>query len=448
MRRGRIILLFLSCLWCLSLPFIACATENIFGFQDDNPRNIRYFPQMAEIGVKWVRTYIYWSDIEPVRKDPPQYHWEKYDELFKRLMEMGLTPIVIIAGNPSWISTYPGGPFDKGDVKDYLRFVETLVERYDGDRKNDASGSPKILYWEIYNEPDLTSARLAQYPVWGFWGKEPVKYARLLKAVYPVIKRACPEAQLVFGGIALDEWSTFNSKFLEEVLKAGAGPYFDIMNFHFYLPFHVVWDRYGPDLIGKVNYIKNVLDSYGLRKEIFCTEAGHWSEQNSSPEFQASYLVKVFVRGMAADLKSIIWFTLTDSNTKGTDPTRGLFDIRLNKKPAYDALKHLISYLKGAIYRQPLLFTGEVHVHLDWAERVKDKLSPHSMMEGYTFYKVDQRKNAHILWSNSNEFKVDLIGKSFRVYDRYGKMTKLRASYSDSLSFPVGSDPVFLERDD
>jgi hypothetical protein len=440
-------LAFLFFLW---IPSTAHASDNIFGFQDDSEKTVIHFPLMTDIGVKWVRTFVFWSEVEPTREDSPKYHWKKYDEKFRRLTEMGLTPIVIIAGNPSWMSTHPGGPFDKGDVKDYLRFVQALVKRYDGDGKEDAPGSPKILYWEIYNEPDLVFMEYARYNTWGFWGNEPVKYANLLKAVYPVIKGACPDAQVVFGGIALDNWAHFNSKFFEDVLKSGGGPFFDIMNFHYYLPFHRVWDRFGPDIIGKVNYIKNQLTSHGLKKEIFCTEAGHWSAEESSLEFQASYLVKLFARAMAADLKSVIWYVLVDQDTKGTDFTRGLVDTKLNKKPAYYALRHLVTYLKGAIYRQPLVPSqegGDIQFELDWMERIQTKISPHSIAEGYVFYRVDLKKDIYVLWSNSKECKINILGKSIKIYDRYGKMKELKTSNGNPISFKLTPEPVFIEKE-
>ncbi len=449
MRPVRKILFVLSLLGALSLSPLALASETIFGFQDDDLSNIRYFPSMAEIGVKWVRTYLFWSDVEPVREDPPRFHWTKYDDLFKRLREMGFTPIVIIAGNPSWISTYPGGPFDKGDVKDYIRFVKALVERYNGDGKNDAPGSPKILYWEIYNEPDLTSLQYASYPVWGFWGNQPAEYADLLKAVYPVIKKASPDAQVVLGGIALDNWTHFNSGFFDQVLKAGGGEFFDIMNFHYYYPFRTVWGRYGPDIIGKTNYIKNRLASYGLRKEIFCTEAGHWSAEDSSSEFQASYLAKLFTRGIAADLKSMIWFVLVDRDTKGTDSTRGLFDPRANKKLSYHVLKHLTSYMKGAVYRQPLSFTEGDDIAIDWSweERIRQRFSPGSIVEGYRFYNPGLKKDISISWSNSREFQAKLFGRSIRVFDHHGKVKDLKPPMGSPFSIKLGSDPIFVEKD-
>ncbi len=444
--RKKIFFLFFLVLFLI--PSFSQASENIFGFQDDNEKIFNHFPLMAEMGVKWVRTYIFWSEVEPVRETPPKYHWQKYDEHFKQLIDMGFTPIVIIAGNPSWISTYPGGPFDKGDLKDYLRFVRALVERYNGDRKSDAPGSPRILYWEIYNEPDLTSLEYARHPVWGFWGNQPTQYANLLKAVYPVIKGTCPDAQVVFGGIALDNWTHFNSKFFEEVLKAGGGQHFDIMNFHFYYPFHVVWDRFGPDIIGKANYVKKQLASFGLRKEIFCTEAGHWSGEESSLEFQANYLVKSFVRGIVADLKSMIWFILVDRDTKGTDFTRGLLDNKLNKKPAFYALTHLIPHLKGAIYRQTLflLDRGDIQIELDWKDRMKYHWSPQSIVEAYSFYRPDLKKQFYILWSNSTDLNLKLFGGSFQVYNIYGKMKELKASNGNPLSFKLNSDPIFIEK--
>lgn len=444
-KRGLCFLLLLS---ALIVPSAVHPFQNIFGFQDDRLEHMKHFPLMAEMGVKWVRTYLFWSDVEPVREDPPRFHWGKYDEHFKQLLGMGLTPIVIIAGNPGWMATYPGGPFDKGDKKDYLRFVEALVERYDGDGKEDGPGSLRIRYWEIYNEPDLTSPQYAVFPVWGFWGNEPVKYAELLKAVYPVMKRANPEVRIVFGGLALDNWAHFNSKFLEEVLKAGAGHSFDIMNFHFYHPFHRVWDRFGPDIVGKANYVKSQLASHGLQKEIFCTEGGHWSGNGSTSEFQAAYLVKLFTRAMAADLKAVIWFVLVDHEKKGTDFTRGLLDTELNKKPAFHALRHLISILKGSIYKRPMILTdgADIRIEFEWKDKLMYKMAPHEIFEGYHFYRPDLKQEMSILWTQKKELEVKIFGRSTRIFDHYGKRLDETLTNRNPISIRVGQTPVFIEK--
>ena len=67
-------------------------------------------------------------------------------------------------------------------------------------------------------------------------GKSGAKYAEMLQAIYPAVKAANPNAQVLMGGIAFDyfedQGGTFVRSFINEVLQAGGGDYFDIMNFH------------------------------------------------------------------------------------------------------------------------------------------------------------------------------------------------------------------------
>jgi len=101
-------------------------------------------------------------------------------------------------------------------------------------------------------------------------------YAEMLKAVYPAIKEADPQAQVLIGGLLLDCDPTHPpegkdckpSKFLEGILKNDGGDYFDIISFHGYPPYsgadiggglyndvhHPYWESRGGVVLGKVDF--------------------------------------------------------------------------------------------------------------------------------------------------------------------------------------------------
>ena len=74
-------------------------------------------------------------------------------------------------------------------------------------------------YWEIYNEPDNGDEWRAIHGGYSYFGGRGHEYAALLEALYPVIKAANRNAQVVFGGIAADNYgSGFDPDFMDEVL--------------------------------------------------------------------------------------------------------------------------------------------------------------------------------------------------------------------------------------
>src|SRR5690606_37440919 len=119
-----------------------------------------------------------------------------------------------------------------------------------------------VKHWELYNEPDAGSG-----PEGGGWGFNANRYAQMLQAVYPAVKAADSEAQIVFGGLAYDNFVTgpgtgiFVRDFLDKVLDAGGGDYFDVINFHYY-PFNNYrrnWtESQSSGLIGKAREILEI----------------------------------------------------------------------------------------------------------------------------------------------------------------------------------------------
>jgi hypothetical protein len=284
------------------------------------------FTRVVESGAKWVRLPVLWRNIEPANTTPANYNWSALDASVQTATASDVHLILTIDYNPSWAAALESGPvYNPADLQE---FVGALVARY-----------PQVDYWEFYNEPDSLNR----------FANNGAGYAAMLQSVYPVVKAANPNAKVVMGGVAMDWFiengGLFDSNFLEEVLSHCSGACFDIANFHYYPVFRHVWESYGRGIIGKANRVRQVLAAYGYNRPVICTEAS-WAAgaQWGSPELQARYVPKVYVRSYAAGLLMTSWFALTDADL--SDP--GLLGPGLVPRPSYAAYRTLTSRLRGA----------------------------------------------------------------------------------------------------
>jgi streptogramin lyase len=259
------------------------------------------FTRVVESGAKWVRLQVYWASIEPNNTTPDHYNWSALDASVQTAEVADINLILTIEGNPGWAAASACGPVY--NLADLQEFVGALVVRY-----------PKVQYWELYNEPDGKSC----------FGGHGADYAAMLKAVYPSVKAANPSALVVMGGLALDWFyqgddGVFDRYFLRDAVANCSGPCFDVANFHFYPKFRKMWEGYGRDIIGKANYVRQVIRSYDYDRPIICTETswptvGVWGGE--SP--QARYAPKSYARGLAAGLGVVNWYAWRDSDISNT----------------------------------------------------------------------------------------------------------------------------------
>ena len=300
--------------------------------------------KVVEAGARWVRVPFSWASVEPDNRTPDQYHWTAIDRNVQALTQEGIEPLLTLIGNPKWAATYPMGPVYR--LADLQEFIGAVVERFDGDGHDDAPGSPVVTYWEIYNEPDNTSLWHAEEGWLGMFGYHGDEYAALLDAIYPVVKASSPKAQVVFGGVAHDnfdyEGGPFDPGFIDDVLSHCTGPCFDVMNFHYYPFFRIRWETYGSGIMGKANRIRSKLANHGLDRPLMCTETS-WPSATTwgSDVLQSRFVVATFVRGMADGLVTQIWWPLKDVSTG----LNGILDRDLNPKPSYHAYQTLTTQI-------------------------------------------------------------------------------------------------------
>ncbi len=401
---------------------------------------------LVDSGIYWLRVNAFdWNKIEPTYNDPPTFDWSQVKEgRLKTAANNGLEIIATIRFAPPWAlpkaSSYPCSPIKADSLDEFARFLNALVKRYSVPPYN-------IKYWELGNEPDIDPSLILPQTGFGCWGDHNDEYygggyyAEMLKAAYPAIKAADPEARVLIGGLLLDCDPTNppagkdckSSKFLEGILDYGGGAYFDIVSYHGYAPYSMSsyerslyydetfpsWSARGGMVLGKLDFIREKLAEYGANKPVMLTEAGLICYDCNPPpprffETQADYVVWLFVRSWAAGMYGTTWYTFDGPGWRNG----GLLDENQEPRKSYDALQFLIQLLGDSYY------TGE--------------LVTYPGVQGHIF--KEGTKTIWVLWSKdgSNQ-SIQLPAGVSAVYNRAGKII---TPADDNLSV---NKPVYVE---
>jgi hypothetical protein len=388
------------------------------------------FEMIAGAGMNGVRyNGLQWSKVEP---NEGERNWEVINELERGLIDAsqaGIDTILIIRSTPPWAQKVPGyycGPIAQDKLQSFASFMKDLVSRYSLPPYN-------VKYWELWNEPDVAAHFVQVKSVFGCWGDDFDEYygggyyAEMLKAAYPAIKSADPDAQILIGGLLLDCDPTNPpqgkdckpSKFLEGILKNGGGDYFDIVSFHGYPPYSgsanggglyndvhfPSWEARGGVVLGKVDFLREVLSTYGYEKLIFHTEGSLICPENSSKECnppdeafyetQADYVVWLYIRNWAENVKGTIWYQFEGPGWR--------YGSMVNEddqpKPAFNAFRFLTSELSETNYTR--------------------KVTEYPDIEGYEFQM--EGKIIWVLWSPDGQtYSISLPQNVMKVMDLYG----------------------------
>jgi hypothetical protein len=403
-----------------------------------------------------------WSKIEPVNTNPTGFDWSSVDEAsLKTASENGLKVIAIIRNTPSWAQKDPPyicGPIVQSALPEFANFVHEVVKRYSVPPYN-------IKYWEMGNEPDVVrSPDFGYNPAFGCWGDASQNnyggeyYGEMLNHAYPAIKSADPIAKVGFGGLLLDCDPTFDKsckpgKFFNGILRNGIGGVrgsnFDFVSFHGYTPYggpgaalqldehHPNWESRGGVVLGKLDFLRSEMSKYGVNKPVFHTEGALICPESNTTycnppdskffEYQADYVVWLFVRNWAADY--VVWLFVRNwaNNVEATIWYEfqgpgwrygGLLDGTQAPKPAYNALKFMTQELNSASYSGRVLQNTSV--------------------AGYEF--TTNVKKIWVLWSpDENPHTVNLPSNAVKAFDKYGSSISITGN-----QITVNS-PVYVE---
>lgn len=182
----------------------------------------RTLEMVREMGAPWIVEYFPWAYLEP-RKG--QYNWNHTDLVIEHANRQGLTVIARLGYVPEWARPKETTPLylDEERFTDFGEFAAKFVERYAG----------QVDYIQIWNEPNLALE-------WGYEAVDPQKYVEMLRVVYPMIKAANPDVQVLAGALAPtlappeSEWGMNDLVYLQRMYDAGAADYFDALAIHAY----------------------------------------------------------------------------------------------------------------------------------------------------------------------------------------------------------------------
>ncbi len=222
--------------------------------------------KFRDLGAKWSRgagEQTIWGLIEP--EFGKGYDWSNSDKALKKAYENGggnFNMVVVI--NPQIAK---GGssdiPSDKEDY--YSKFVEELVERYDGDGINDYNSIIKVKYWQMANEP---------FPrQWENAGGTVDGYVRFAELTHDAIKKSDPNAKIILGTFQLEKTEEIN-KFKEVIPKMKNKNLFDYVDTHYW--------NFGNNYKIPVGEARNVLDSNGYSNaKMVALEFGTWMARST-----------------------------------------------------------------------------------------------------------------------------------------------------------------------
>lgn len=174
---------------------------------------------MLAIGVTNIRVFVPWGLVEPLDNF---YNWSSIDDIMSAAAARNMGVLAEVNGTPLWGGangpTLPvGSGVPNADL--FKDFMSTFATRYKG----------TVSAYEIWNEPNYFQFL---NPI------DPVAYANLLKAVYPVLKAIDPTATVVAGAVGATQ--TFPGmtmspvEFVQKMLAAGAADFFDALSVHPY----------------------------------------------------------------------------------------------------------------------------------------------------------------------------------------------------------------------
>lgn len=302
---------------------------------------------MRAAGIGWVRVNWSWKDMQP---QPGEFDFSQFDLAAQMAADYDIKLLPILLAVPAWASTAPPeliaewgslSPVDKyrpRDINEWLTYVRTVVERYDGDGLDDAPGSPRLDYWEVWNEENLSQ----------YWPPQPYadEYFVLLRETYTAIKEVDPTAKVVLGGLSGSGVKAEGGGYLQQLYYLGAGDYFDVMSIHHYI--HPARENNIEALQASLEATRQVMDDSGDSDvPLWLTEIGWsdapnaWGQPTASQDEIAAFLRRVYSE-LPAD--KIFWYNFRNvfDDSPEVEHNFGLVNNDFTTKPSYGALASLV----------------------------------------------------------------------------------------------------------
>ena len=231
--------------------------------------------------------------------------------------KQGLYPIGVLYGGKS---KPKDRPFTAEEMVNWQKFVAEEVEN----NKN------IIYFWEIWNEPSI---ELFKYG-------SPKDFVELLKATYPIIKKANPNAKVI---VTLSAEGRDNTSFEDKVLALGGGDYFDILSFHPYGANPYLQEELIKEAIARE---KSLVAKYNNRWPLVISEIGQPASEVSEEE--QARLAKFLYTEAAKNNLPVTWYYWSDERLPkdhegiGGGANWGLIRYDGTQRPVFNVIKDFL----------------------------------------------------------------------------------------------------------
>jgi hypothetical protein len=334
-------------------------------FQQGDPSDqVIALQQAKAAGAKLIRVSTDWDHLAPnappniatsANPDWSGYDWTELDANVRETAAQGFTPVFVLSEAPKWAegpnrpseSVAPGGSWRPNPTA-FQALATALAKRYSGkfpDPLNPGTTLPRIIYWQGWNEPNLS---LYLSPQWvrsngRFRLVSPALYRALLNGWYKGIKSVSASNKVVTAGTApfgnppggvrtppalfvRELFCLRGRTALRHVRCSGSPVHFDILAHH---PYPVGPPRRhspNPDDVTIADFdritrpLKVALKDHTVAprtaKPIWATELS-WDSSPPDPDgipahLQATYMEGAFSTMWSEGVSGVIWFLMRD----------------------------------------------------------------------------------------------------------------------------------------
>lgn len=305
----------------------------------------------AALGTRWVRAHTgNYPDMSAYSLGRNPQATAQADLWLKTAQTAGFDVVMMVSPWPGNDTGRVTQRYLPDDMAGYRRYVQSTVERYDGDGVDDMPGLVRgVRYWEVDNEPDLKNSVVAKGAETAYEAKlfcTPAEYGEVLIASSEAIRAAMPDARILIGGFyrphAKGTTDYLSALFaLPTVLES-----FDVLSAH----------TYHDDLDGErlAIAIRN-MRTLAPQKPLWVTETSMGPNDRITEDEQARMVATLIVRSAMEGADKVFWHTLADPpETPQTRqfPSFGKSLYRTAEggertpKPAAEVFRHLAAVLR------------------------------------------------------------------------------------------------------
>jgi len=381
-------------------------------------------------GIDAIRDEVGWGSIE--REKGKLLMPERFDTYVRRASARGLEVLLIL--------DYANRFYDDGDrprsseaIEGFCRYAE-FVARHFGD---------DVGLYEVWNEWDIGIGMPEPYRK----GGSPEDYIKLLKAVYPRIKAAHPEAIVMAGGSTS---GGVKKGWLEGIVELGALDYCDAVSIHSY-NYNDKFPERGPEACSAwMTDVRAMLARYndGADVPFYVTEMGwptHITNGGTDPELSASYLARLYLLARtSSSFQGLWWYDFQDDgwSPKYNEDNFGLVRPDLTPKPGYHVLADISELVGKGQYVGSLATNSENLRGLHFTRNDRDY---------WTVWSTDDRDRQVVLETEHPDRTLMIRQLGHDAYmTRWGFRAwadRRAEQVPNRLAFVVGHRPVMISGD-